>query len=67
MFETTSRGTGPKKFVKGHQFFLVAIEAEDKGDDVPFCFRASLDSELYLIGDMLGRNERSEGNGVGFK
>ena len=30
-----------------------------------FCFRASLDSEPYLIGDMLGRNERSEGNGDG--
>ena len=32
-----------------------------------FSFRASLDSELYLIGDMLGRKERSEGNGVGIK
>ena len=32
-----------------------------------FCFRASLDSEPYLIGDMLGQNERSEGNGVGLK
>ena len=32
-----------------------------------FSFRTSLDSELYLIGEMLGRKERSEGNGVGFK
>ena len=32
-----------------------------------FCFGARLDSEPYLIGDMLGRNERSEGNGGGLK
>ena len=32
-----------------------------------FCFGASLDSEPYMIGDMLGRNERSEGNGGGLK
>ena len=32
-----------------------------------FGFGASLDSELDLIGDMLNRNERSEGNGGGFK
>ena len=66
MFETTSRGTGPKTFMKSHQFFLVAITTVDEADDVLFSFRASLDSESYLIGDMLGRNERSEGNGVGF-
>ena len=30
-------------------------------------FDANLDSEPDLIGDMLGRNERSGGNGVGFK
>ena len=32
-----------------------------------FGFRASLDLEPYLIGDMLGRNERTEGNGGGLK
>ena len=32
-----------------------------------FWFRASLDSELYLIGDMSGRKERTEGNGVGIR
>ena len=32
-----------------------------------FSFGASLDSEMYLIGDMSGRKERSEGNGVGIK
>ena len=32
-----------------------------------FGFGASLDSEPYLIGDMLVRNKRMEGNGGGFK
>ena len=61
---------GPKTFVKSHRFFLVAIATEDdrrRSDDVLFWFRASLDSELHLIGDMSGRKERSEGDGVGIK
>ena len=42
--------------MKGCQFFLVSI-ATDEQADVMFCFGASLDSEPYLIGDMLGQNE----------
>ena len=38
--------------------------ATHEADDVLFSFGASLDSEMYLIGDMSGRKERSEGNGV---
>ena len=45
----------------------MAIVAEEETEDVLLGFRASLDSEPDLIGDMLGRNERSEGNGGGFK
>ena len=59
---------GPVNVREGSSVFLVAIATtDDEADDVLFSFRASLDSELYLIGDMLGRKERSEGNGVGFK
>ena len=36
-------------------------------EDVLFVFGASLDSEPDLSGDMLGVNERAEGNGGGFK
>ena len=36
-------------------------------EDVWFVFGARLDSEPDLSGDMLGVNERAEGNGGGFK
>ena len=42
----------------------MAIEAIE---DVLFGFRARLYPELNLSGDMLGVNERAEGNGGGFK
>ena len=42
----------------------MAIEAVK---DVLFVFGARLDSEPDLSGDMLGVNERAEGNGGGFK
>ena len=33
----------------------MSIATDEEADDVMFCFGASLDSEPYLIGDMVGR------------